>query len=205
MNFSDRPWMQQFLNDPEANKPKYNMVTYGRPGAQPGGTMGQMQQQQSNQRQFGSPFGAGATSPFGKIGQIGSAFSGPTPQPFQNTQQHVNQSVADIHQQNSPQWLRKMHAPSAASGVAQSAGTESVIAPFIANANVQANLAQHQIPFERGMGNAQFGLGWEQARSADTLGQAGNLAQQSDLFDNFQMNQFLRQFGLLGNLFGGAF
>lgn len=146
-----------------------------------------------------------AQNPMQGIASITSGFRPPM-NPFQNTQSDVSQAVADIYQENNPQWLRKQMSPYANSGVQSSAATESLIAPRLAAANVQARMAQEMIPFEQGLGNRQYGLGYQTAKAGDVLGQASNLFSRQQMQDQYDLDNQLSQFGLLGQLmqmFGG--
>jgi hypothetical protein len=133
------------------------------------------------------------------VADITSGFRPPRP-PYANTETDVSQAVADIFMENNPQWLRKQYSPAANSGVSASASTEAQIAPRLAAANVQSRMAQSMIPYQNALGNAQYNLGNQAARSQDVLGQANNLFSRQQMQDNFDLDTSMAQYGLLGQL-----
>lgn len=135
----------------------------------------------------------------GGIADISSGFRPPRP-PYANTDTDVSQAVADIFMENNPQWLRKQYSPASNSGVAASASTEAQIAPRLAAANVQSRMAQAMIPYQNQLGNAQYNLANQAARSQDVLGQANNLFSRQQMQDNFDLDTSMAQYGLLGQL-----
>lgn len=140
---------------------------------------------------------------FGNMAGIQSAFAGGGMQPYQDNPALLNQQIADIHQASDPYWLKKMYSPASNSGVASSAATEQLIAPHLGMANAQVRGLQQTFPYERGLGNAQYNLQRQRLKGADVLGQANNLFGLNEMQSDFDLNGYLSQLGILGQLLGG--
>ena len=152
----------------------------------------------------GNPFSAiaGGRRQAGSVPGMADISSGfrPPRAPFQTTESDVSQAVADNFQNADPAWLRHTLGPRGSSGVARSAATDSLIAPHLAQANVQSRMAQAMIPYQQGMQNAQYNLGYQGAKAGDVLGQANNLFSRQQMQDNYDLEGQMGQMGLLGQL-----